>query len=146
MVGVSSVLRICVDLSQVCGRLDCWWKIESEEDSIKFGKVQQGRRRGAVWRCSKTTGDWWGKAANLRGDKGDWAVHIFREHNNEADAWAEKGSRMLKEEWVKEEGVVWPDVTRICRFWDLAVPRHWVCAANMWIEAFTLALGWYTVH
>ena len=31
-----AVLEICVNLSQVCEGLDCWWTVESEEDSIKL--------------------------------------------------------------------------------------------------------------
>ena len=38
------------------------------------------------------------------------AVLIFREHNTEADAWAEKGVRGQQEEWEDDAKVVWSDV------------------------------------
>ena len=36
---------------------------------------------------------------NCETKKGDWAVHIFREHNKEADAWVEEGAGGEKNKW-----------------------------------------------
>ena len=38
------------------------------------------------------------------------AALIFRKHNTEADAWAEKGMRGRQEEWEDDAKVVWSDV------------------------------------
>ena len=43
---------------------------------------------------------------DLRQRVADWAIHIFREHNKEADASARKGN------------VVWSEVTGLYVVWD----------------------------
>ena len=48
--------------------------------------------------------DWWSRGVDVRGRVDDWAIHIFREHNTEADAWAEKEVRGRQD----ESKVVWP--------------------------------------
>ena len=62
--------------------------------------------------------EWRGSGLDLRRRVDDGAVHIFREHNEEADAWAERGVRGRHEEWEDVSKVVWPDVTGLCGFWD----------------------------
>ena len=37
--------------------------------------------------------DWWRKEVDLSCRIGDWAVHVFREHNTEADQWAGYGAK-----------------------------------------------------
>ena len=83
------------------------------------GGLDWGARRGKgrptrqLERFKDNCGDRWSKAASLRVREGDWAVHIFREHNEEGDAWAEQGAC-----GIEREPGVWPDVTGICGFWD----------------------------
>ena len=59
-------------------------------------------------------------------------MHIFREHNKEADAWAGKGARGLTNEREDESDVVWLDVKGICGFWDGSCRKN-MCGACMWI-------------
>ena len=35
-----------------------------------------------------------------------WVTHAFREHNEEADAWTEKGAKRRVDEWVDTARVV----------------------------------------
>ena len=71
----------------------------------------------------------------------DWAVHIFREHNKEADLWAGKGVKGSEEEWVDTANVVWSEVTSLCDFWDGSCESG-TCGAGIMIQAFTKNLGW----
>ena len=49
------------------------------------------------------------RSPELKISEGDWAVHIFREHNKEADAGADKGARGLV-----DVDFAWSHVTGIC--------------------------------
>ena len=75
--------------------------------------TRRGKRSAyeAVGEIQRQLRDRWSKAANLRVREGDWAVHIFREHNKEGDGWAEKKVLVALREWEDEKGVVWPNVT-----------------------------------
>ena len=77
------------------------------------------------------------EGVNLRRRVDDWAVHIFREHNTEADAG--RGVRGRKEEWENDSKVVWAEVTGFCGFWDGSC-RDDVNGAGLWIKIFTHAL------
>ena len=59
------------------------------EDWI-HGIARQRSACEAVGEIQRQLRDRWSKAVNMRVRKGDWAVHIFREHNKEGDAWAEQ--------------------------------------------------------
>ena len=50
---------------------------------------------------------WWNRGVDLQRRVADWAVHIFREHNEEADVWSGKGAGGREEEWVNTADVVW---------------------------------------
>ena len=52
---------------------------------------------------------WWNRGVDLH----DWAVHIFRERNEEADVWSGKGAGGREEEWVNTANVVWSEVHAI---------------------------------
>ena len=90
--------------------------------------------------CTETTGN---VVQRRRVDH--WAVHIFREHNKEAHAWAERGARGLTDEREDDSNGVWSDVTRNCAFGNGSCRKN-VCGAGMWIKRFTPTLGWCTVH
>ena len=45
-------------------------------------------------------------------------MHIFREHNKEAESWSGKGVKGREEQWVDTVNVVWSEVTGLCGFWD----------------------------
>ena len=62
-----------------------WWWNKSKARQRSVGE--------AVGTVQKQLGEWWSKDVNLRRRVNYWAVHIFREHNKEADAWAEKWAR-----------------------------------------------------
>ena len=40
-------------------------------------------------------------------------THTFREHNEEADLWANKGAKGRAEEWVDTSRIVWQEVTGV---------------------------------
>ena len=46
--------------------------------------------------------EWWEKGGDLCQRIGDWAVHIFREHNKEADLWAGLRAKGISMEWNDE--------------------------------------------
>ena len=75
----------------------------------------------------------------------DWAAHIFRAHNEDADAWADKGAGGPEDEWEDDVELVWSDVTMICGFWAGSC-RAIRCGAGMWVTVFTHVFGWHTVH
>ena len=60
--------------------------------------------------------EWWRRGVDLRQRIADWATHIFREHNEEADLWAAKGVQGREDEWVDTARVVWSEVTSLCGF------------------------------
>ena len=62
--------------------------------------------------------DWWGRGVDLRPRIADWATHIFREHNKEADLWAAKCAKGREDEWVDTAHVAWSEVTCLCGFGD----------------------------
>ena len=74
-------------------------------------------------------------------------THIFREHNKEADAWAEEGAKGLVEELVDTAQVVWPEIIRIglCGFWDGSCDNG-NCGAGIMIMACTKLVGWFTIY
>ena len=76
------------------------------------------------------------KGVDLSRSVGDW-VHIFREHNKEADAWAAKGVRGRIDNGEDDSNVVWSEVAGLCGF---RAGRDDVCGAGMWIKIFTQAL------
>ena len=87
----------------------------------------------------------WGHGVDLQRRVADWAFHIFREYNREADARSGKGVKGREEEWVDTENVVWPDVTALCGFWEGSCERG-TCGAGIVIQVFTKTLGWATVQ
>ena len=86
-------------------------EIRGDNKTVDWPGVAVGKRQktfdGVVGQCRRF---------EEQGD--DWAVHIYREHNQEADAWAEKGARGQTEGWEDETDFVWSQVTRICWVWD----------------------------
>ena len=71
-----------------------------------------------VEKTENTLRDWWGRKFHLRLRTADWATHVFREHNKEADLWADRGPKGRVEEWVDTARVVWSEVIGLCGFWD----------------------------
>ena len=63
----------------------------------------------------------WKEGVDLCQRIGDWAVHIFREHDKEADSWASFGAKGISMEWKDESAIDWTKVTGICSFlgWEL---------------------------
>ena len=88
--------------------------------------------------------EWWGRGMDLRQRVADWAVHIFPEHNKEADSWAGKGIKG-HEEVVDIAHVGWSQVTGLCGFWDGRC-ENGTCGAGIMIQIFTKALGWVPIH
>ena len=37
--------------------------------------------------------EWWARGADIQNKIGQWTTHVFREHHEEADGWAEKGMK-----------------------------------------------------
>ena len=84
--------------------------------------------------------EWW-KMASTCAKGGDWAVHIFREHNKEADLWAGFGAKGISMEWNDESAIDWTSVTGICGFWVGSCTDK-VCGAGITFSFFTQRLGW----
>ena len=68
--------------------------------------------------------DWWKQGVELSHRTGDWATHIFREHNKEADRWAGYGAKGREDEWVYDSIIDWSEVSGICGFWDGSCNEH----------------------
>ena len=78
--------------------------------------------------------DWWGRGVHLRYSTAEWSTHIFREHNKEADFWAEKSAKGQVDEWVETAHVVWSEDIGLCRFWDGCCDNR-TCGARIMILA-----------
>ena len=72
---------------------------------------------------------------------GDWAVHIFREHNKEADLWVGFGTKGTSMEWKDESATDWTKATGIWGFWDGSCDDK-VCGAGITISIFLQGVGW----
>ena len=70
-------------------------------------------------------------------------MHIFWEHNKEADTPGGREVRGRTDEWGDDSKVVWSEVTGLCGFWDVSF-RDDVCGAGVLIEIFTQTLGCHT--
>ena len=82
--------------------------------------------------------EWWGRGIRLRKRKtSDWVTHVFREHNKEADLWADKGAKERVEEWA--------EVTGLCGFWDGSCDNG-NCGAGILIKACSDLQGWIPVY
>ena len=118
-------------------------KIWSDRKTIK--DWVNGHSKLKTWESTLATAqnllwEWCSRGVDLRRRVADWAVHIFREHNKEADFWAGKGVKGREEEWTYIANVVWSEVTSLCGFGDGSCERG-VCGAGMLIQVFTKNLG-----
>ena len=72
--------------------------------------------------------------------------HIpFREHNKEADQWADKGAKGRVEEWVDTTRIAWPEVTGLCGSWD-GSSDNGNCGGGTVIMACSDPHGWFTFY
>ena len=90
--------------------------------------------------------DWWGRRVHLRQRAAEWATHIFREHNKEADAWAEESAEGQVDEWVDTARVVRSEVIDLCgparKYWaDSPSTRN---AGRFWVKTPWM-LNWRNV-
>ena len=69
---------------------------------------------------------------------GDWAAHIFREHNKKADLCARKGVQGREEERTDTAEVVLPEVTGLCGCGAGSCERG-VCGAGILIVTCRVA-------
>ena len=76
----------------------------------------------------------WGRGFRLRQRAADWVTHAFREHNKEADMWADKGATEWVDEWVDTAHIAWSEVTGLCGFWDGSCDNG-NCGAGIMIKA-----------
>ena len=83
--------------------------------------------------------EWWENGVDLCQRIGDWAVHIFREHNKEADLWAGFSAKVISME-TDESVTDWTKVTGICGFWDGSCNGK-VCGAGITISFFIHGVG-----
>ena len=75
---------------------------------------------GAVGADQEQRREWWCKGVDLRRRVDDWAIHTFREHNEEADAWAGREVGGRTEGWEDDSKVTWFEVIGLCGFWELS--------------------------
>ena len=55
------------------------------------GHAKVQTRESTVATTQNLPREWWSRGVDLRQWIADWATHIFREHNAEADLWAAEG-------------------------------------------------------
>ena len=109
------------------------------------GQAKLGTRKGTTATAQNLVREWWSCGDDLRQRVADWAVHIFRGHNKEADLWAGKGVKGREEERVDTANVVWSEVTHLCGFSDGSCERG-TSSAGLMIQVFTKTLGWPPIH
>ena len=80
--------------------------------------------------------EWCGRGIRLRQRTAEWVTHTFRQHNTEADLWADKGSKGRVEESVDTTRIAWPEVTGLCGFWDGSCDNG-KCGGGIVIMAYT---------
>ena len=105
------------------------------------GKAKQKVSYRAIATIQIELMEWWKKGVDLCQRIGDWAVHIFREHNKEADLWASFGAKGISMEWKDESAIDLTNVTGICGFWD-GISNDKVCGAGITISFFIEGLVW----
>ena len=57
------------------------------------GKAEQKKPSRIIDNTQIQLVNWWRQGVDLSHRTGDWAVHVFREHNTEADQWAAYGAK-----------------------------------------------------
>ena len=105
------------------------------------GKAKQKTPSRLIENIQLQLMDWWRKGVDLSRRTGDWAVHVFREQNTEADQWAGYGAKGREAEWVHDSTIEWAEVTGICGFWDGSCSDN-ICGAGITILLFTQGAGW----
>ena len=95
--------------------------------------------------CPKLSTKLVGSKIRLRQRTGEWITHTFREHNKEADLWADKGEKGRVEEWVDTTRVAWPEVAGLCGFWDGSCDNGY-CGSGILIMAYSDLQGWSTFY
>ena len=73
------------------------------------GHAKMKMRIGTVEKAQKFQREWWSRGLRLRQRTTDWVTHTCREHNKEADLWADKGV----EEWVDTTRIAWQEVADV---------------------------------
>ena len=75
----------------------------------------------------------------------DWATHGFREHNEEADLWADKCAKGRVQEWLDTSRSVWSEVTSLCGFTDGSCDDGHR-GGGIVIMAYLDMRGWFTFY
>ena len=104
------------------------------------GHAKLGTWESTIATAKNLLQEWWSRGVDQRRSVADWALHIFREHNKEADFWAGKGVKGSAEEWIDTADVIWSGVAGLCGFWDGSCERR-VCGAGTTIQVFTTTMG-----
>ena len=78
------------------------------------GMAKQKTTVGAMEVAQEQLRQWWCRGVELCRRVDHWAVHIYREHSKDADAWAERGERNWTDEWEDDSKVVGSEVTGHC--------------------------------
>ena len=107
------------------------------------GHAKLKTRECTVEKTQNTLPGWWGRGVHLRQRTADWATHVFREHNKEADLWADKGPKGRVEEWVDTARVVWSEVIGLCGDGSC---DNGNCGAGKLIMACSDLQGWFPIY
>ena len=123
--------------------------LEIRGDSNTIVDWVHGRAKLKTWESTVATAqnpvrEWWGRGVNLRRRVTDWAAHIFRKHNGEADFWAGKGvkrssGRVIPRMWCG------PKLPACAGFGTAGVSEARAVQGIM-IQVFTKTLWWATSH
>ena len=82
------------------------------------GKAKQKKASSIINSTQKQLLNWWKQEVDLSHRTADWAVHVFREHNTEADQWAAHGAKGQVLGWIYKSAIEWAEVRGICGSWD----------------------------
>ena len=83
-----------------------------------IGHARLKTRESTVATTQNLLREWWGRGVDLRQRIADWATHIFRKHNKEADLCAAAGVMGREDERADTAHVVRSEVTGLCGFLD----------------------------
>ena len=109
------------------------------------GKAKQKKPWDIIDNTQLQLMDWWKPRVELSHRTGDWAAHIFREHNKEVDRWAAYGAKGHVLEWVHDSIIYWSEVKGICGFWDGSCNDN-ICGAGVIVLLFSPKTGWITIQ
>ena len=107
------------------------------------GHAKVKTRISTVADTQNLQGEWWSMNSLATVNRRVGRTHTVREHNREADQWADKGAKGRVEEWVDTTRIAWPEVPGLCGFGDGSCDNG-NCGGGIVIAACSDVQGWST--